>query len=239
MSIHEHSDAIKKHIIKQVEEWALKEGIEFPKGSLSKNVILSREDIETIISSKPVKPSKPKRKKKVRFNNTSKPKFNIKSNFELFVDICNKHNLVYFEYYDEHNWSGPALKVNDYVYDITASYFDSIELKCIHGTDFYIIHPKKQCKNNIKYPEEPIESCKLESESLIISTSDAEADADAEDIYNQTTASESEEELELEEWTHESKGIKYLLDVNTNNLYNIKTTDLIGKKLDEFNIEFI
>jgi hypothetical protein len=242
MSIHEHSDTIKKHIISQVEAYALENGIEFPKGSLSKHVTLSREDIDSIIN--------PPKRKNIKFNTKSKPRFNInpkKSDYDLFIKICSEHDLIYFEYYDENNWNGPGLKIDDSVYDATVGYFDSIVITSKRGTDFYIIRPTKQCKNNIKYPEEPIESCKLEPNSLIIVTSDDEAEAEAEaeaepvaeDIYNATTDSESGEELELEEWIHESKNITYLLDVNTNNLYSIQTNELIGKKLSEFNMEFI
>ena len=239
MSIHEHSHAIKKHIITQVEAYALKNGIDFPKGILSQNVFLSREDIEAII--------KPKRKN-IRFNNKSKPKtnFNIKSkgsDYDLFIKICSDHELIYFEYNDENNWNGPGLKIDADVYNVILSYFDALVITSIRGTDFYIIHPTKQCDNNIKYPEEQNETCKLEPKSLMIVTSEDEAEPLAEplaeDIYNLHDDSESGEELELDEWIHESMNIKYLLDATTNNLYCFKTNQLIGKKLDEFNMEFI
>jgi hypothetical protein len=254
MSIHEHSEAIKSYILKQVESYALENGISFPNGSLSKNITLSREDIESI-----VKPPSTKKKPKRKFKIKSKKADHVAnvvyepSDYELFVSICDQYGLEYFEFYDEHNWIGPALKVDDSEYDIINQYFNSIDVNSISGTDFYIIRPTKKCENNITYKDEPIESCKLEPTSLIIPTSDDESEYHIEhanesvevpiDIYNQPTDDEAEdnndsgEELVLDEWIHEKTNIKYLLD-GSNNLYSFQTNELIGKKLDEFTIEF-
>lgn len=234
MSISEHADKIKQHILNQVEIFALKQGISFPKDILSKNITLSREDIDSIVNP----PPKKMKKKNVLFNIKPKKKFNIKqkkdTDYNIFVSICNKHSREYFEYYDENNWCGPSLKVDDSEYDIVVEYFNSIEVKSVSGTDFYIIHPKKKCINNITYKEEPIESCQLEPKSLIISTSDDEAEPEPDNIYDQTT---DEEVLDLEEWIHEDTNIKYLLDTSTNNLYYNQSTEIIGKKIDNFRIE--
>lgn len=241
MTIFQHAEAIKLHILKQVEDFSLVQGITFPKGILSKNISLSREDINKIINPPSIKK---KKMKKMKFNLKPKKKFNIKpkkqTDYNIFVSICNQHELEYFEFYDEHNWCGPALKVDEAEYDIVVGYFNSLKVLSVSGTDFYIIHPKAMCENNITYKEVPIESCKLESTSLIISTSDDEAEAEAENnIYEQTTDEEfeSEEDLELEEWTHEDTHIKYYLDPTNNNLYSFPTTELIGQKIDEFTIE--
>jgi hypothetical protein len=246
MSIHEHSDAIKAYILKQVEAYALENGIDFPKGSLSQNITLSREDLESIVNPPPLK----KKPKKVNFNIKPKRKFNIKpkkaSDYDLFVSICGKHELEYFEFYDENNWSGPALKVDDSEYDIISQYFNSIEINSISGTGFYIIHPTNKCVNNITYKDEPIESCKLEPNSLIIPTSDDEVPVSVDEpiaevpisVYDQPTDDEeSGEELVLEEWVHEKTNITYLVDKTTNNLYCNTTEEIIGKKVDEFTIE--
>jgi hypothetical protein len=253
MTIFQYADAIKQHILKQVEAFSLEKGISFPKDSLTKNISLSREDIESIVNPSP---KKKKNEKKVQFNIKPKKKFNIKptkqTDYNLFVSICDQHGQEYFEFTDENEWCGPALKVNDSEYDIVVEYFNSIEVVSVSGTDFYIIHPKKKCINNIIYKDEPIESCKIEPKSLMIPTSDDEADDEVDDevddeanaeanIYDNTTDDEAEEsceELELEEWTHENTHIKYLLDISTNNLYSVQTTELIGKKIDEFTIEF-
>lgn len=253
MSIFQHADAIKAHILKQVEIFSLKEGISFPKAILSKNISLSREDIESIVNPPSIKKNK---MKKMQFNIKPKRKFNIKSkkqtDYNIFVSVCDINNLTYFEFYDENNWCGPALKVDEAEYDIIVGYFNSIEVHSVSGTDFFIIHPKNKCENNITYKEEPIESCQLEPTSLIIPTSDDEDAKDAKDakdandakdaeakpeanIYIQTT--DEEEELDLEEWTHEDTNIKYLLDTSNNKLYSLLTTELIGTKIDEFTIE--
>ena len=177
MTIFEHADAIKQHILKQVEVFSLEQGISFPKGVLYKNISLSREDIESIVNPPSIKK---KKKKKVQFNIKPKRKFNIKpkkqTDYNIFVSICNKHGQEYFEFYDENNWCGPALKVDEAEYDVIIGYFNSIEVHSVSGTDFYIIHPKNKCENNITYKDEPIESCQLEPTSLIIPTSDDEDD---------------------------------------------------------------
>lgn len=244
MTIFQHADTIKAHILKQVEAFSLEQGISYPIGILTKNISLSREDIEYIVN-----PPPKKKKKNMKFNIKSKKKFNVKTkqqtDYNIFVSICDQHDLEYFEFYDEHNWCGPALKVDEAEYDIIVEYFNDINIHSVSGTDFYIIHPKNQCENNITYKEEPIESCKLEPTSLIIVTSeDEEAEAEESfnpeaDIYDKTTDDEAEaEDLELEEWTHENTNIKYLLDTSTNNLYSIQSTELIGVKINEFTIEF-
>ena len=236
MTIFQHADAIKAHILKQVEIFSLKEGISFPKAILSKNISLSREDIEYIVNPPSIKKNK---MKKMQFNIKPKRKFNIKSkkqtDYNIFVSICNRHELEYFEFYDENNWCGPALKVDEAEYDIIVGYFNSIEVHSVSGTDFFIVHPTNKCENNITYKEEPIESCQLEPTSLIIPTSDDENDESEANIYIQTT--DEEEELDLEEWTHEDTNIKYLLDTSNNNLYSVLTNELIGKKIDGFTIE--
>ena len=149
MSIYEHSEAIKYHILNQVEAYALKNGIDFPKGSLSKHITFDREDIELIVN-QVIKIKK--NPKKVKFNIKTNRKFNIKpkndSDYDLFVSICVTHGLEYFEFYDENNWCGPALKVDEAEYDIVVGYFNSIEVHSVSGTDFYIIHPKNKCENN-------------------------------------------------------------------------------------------
>ena len=70
--------------------------------------------------------------------------------------------------------------------------------------------------------------CKLEDNSLIVATSDDE-------VYNGTT---DDDEVELEEWIHEGTNIKYMIDPNTHILYSFQTNEPVGKKIDEFTIEF-
>ena len=71
------------------------------------------------------------------------------------------------------------------------------------------------------------DNCKLESHSLIVSNSEDE-------IYNQTT----DDEVELEEWKHEATNTKYMIDPDTNILYSFHTNEPVGKKIDEFTIDF-
>ena len=192
MTIFQHADTIKAHILKQVEAFSLEQGISYPIGILTKNISLSREDIEYIVN-----PPPKKKKKNMKFNIKSKKKFNVKTkqqtDYNIFVSICDQHDLEYFEFYDEHNWCGPALKVDEAEYDIIVEYFNDINIHSVSGTDFYIIHPKNQCENNITYKEEPIESCKLEPTSLIIVTSEDE-EAEAEESFNPEAEAEAEAE---------------------------------------------
>jgi len=175
-------------------------------------------------------------KKKKKFNvkrnrSPKKIKFNPKSYYKTFIDICNKYNITYFEYYDENSWVGPAIKVDAPKYDKVKTYFNTLEITTLPALNFYILHPTNKCKNDIIYPKY---TNTLEQTSLIVATSD---DEDNDDIYNATTEedTDSEEEIELDEWIY-NDNTKYLID-NQNILYSYQTHERIGKKINEFKIE--
>ena len=90
----------------------------------------------------------------------------IKSDFELFVDICKANNLEYFQYNDVLNWTGPTcmISVDEYDYDK----FKDIETIIIHGPTFKLLRPKLYGNDScIEYPT-VLDECKLEPRSLIV-----------------------------------------------------------------------
>jgi len=223
-NIYNNLDTIKAFIIKQINDYANINGISFPSKSLNDSVSFTRDDLDNLLKPKPKK-IKFKPKKKLKLKVKSKPKAN---DYNKFIEMCNAHNLPYFQFFDENNWCGPAIKVNDSVYDITIDYFDTIDTKTVSGTDFYIIHPKNNLDDTIVYPKINLDSCKLENSSLMINGSD-----DEESIYNKDT---EDEIVELDEWMHQET--KYLIDSETNIVYSYQTELPIGKKIDEFTLTF-
>lgn len=230
-NLHEQLDAIKTTILNQVVTYAKSNGVDFPIDSLIENVVFTREDLEVLIN-----PPKPK-PKKIKFNPNKKPKFKP-NDYKKFVTLCKKHELVYFEFYDEHDWNGPAIKVDESEYDIICTYFDSLDIHSITGTDFYIIHPKHKFKDTTNYPDIKIETCMVDPDSLIVPTSDNEEVEPKVNSVNSIYEATTDEELELEEWEHPNTKIKYLLDTTTNIVYSDQTEQPIGKKIDEFTIKF-
>ena len=230
-NLHEQLEAIKTTILNQVVTYAKSNGVEFPIDSLIKNVSFTREDLDVLLN-----PPKPK-PKKIKFNPKKKPMFKP-NDYKKFVTLCNKHELVYFEFYDEHKWNGPAIKVDDAEYDIICTYFDSLDIHSITGTDFYIIRPKHKFKDTTNYPDIKIETCMVEPYSLIVPTSDNEQEEPKVNSVNSIYDATTDEELELEEWEHPNTKIKYLLDIATNIIYSDQTEQPIGKKIDEFTIKF-
>jgi len=170
--------------------------------------------------------SKPKSRSesKPKYSSESKPtkfkfKPNKKSSFKIFIDLCTKHNIPYFNFNDINSWNGPAIKCND---THTPSLFKSLDTTIINGYGFNIIRPTTQCINCFIYP---IYNDTLEESSLILNYSDD--DDEHSDVL--------EEVLELDEWFFQD--VKYLIDESNNILYSYQTHERVGKKVDEFNIQ--
>ena len=257
-------DDIKKYLFGEVEQYCKEHQAVLTKSTLLKHINITYEDFERTTSSKPKPKHKLRPKPKSKATNSSdiqdvinsistlslestkpKPKkLKVKSKVNVnayndFVEICKSKNLSYFQFYDEDNWIGPAINIKLDEHDSVKSYFSKIKLKIIPGTNFYLFHPLDSLTDSIEYPDESIESCKLEQTSLIAGNSDSETDS----IYDKETDNDDDldeldegELVELDEWVY--SGVKYLIDLKTNTLYSFQTNEPIGKKIDDFNIEF-
>jgi hypothetical protein len=225
-------DFIKLLVLKKVERFCGEHGITLNYEELVKHINITKEEVlESHVKPKPkklfIKPKKLFIKpKKSKHNLILKPK-KVNDDYTAFINICDTNKLQYFQFHDEHNWVGPAIKIDSNELSKISIYFKSLKITKITGTTFYIIRPTLNLKDDtIKYPIVN-DNCKLESHSLIVSNSEDE-------IYNQTT----DDEVELEEWKHEATNTKYMIDPDTNILYSFHTNEPVGKKIDEFTIDF-
>ena len=181
-----------------------------------------------------------KSKKSVKFK--VKDKENIKQSvFSQFVEICNSHNLLFFQFNDELNWKGPAIKINPDTFN--ESIFSKIDIHILYGYGFGILRPKTyEDDSNIEYEPINYNECKLEEEDIEMYNSDCTTDNEEDNTTNyknnQNEETESDEEISLEEWKFEPTNTIYLIDPETNNLYSNETETFIGKRLDDHNIDF-
>jgi hypothetical protein len=181
----------------------------------SNGITIIKSDLEhnINISIKDIKP-----KPKIKFKPKSKIKFKLKpkSNYKIFINICNSNNIVYFQYYDEHNWTGPAIKIDNTDYN-TIKFFSKFNYTTINGTDFHLIRPSTfEDDSKINY----------DNANAIITNSTANYNSD----------DQSTDELITEEW--EYRNTIYLLDKETNNVYTYQTMEFVGKKTDDYEIDF-
>ena len=222
----EHLNVIKSLLLKKVERFCSGQGITLEYKDLVKHInITSNEVLDLIDKSKPkklfIKPKKSNKKLIL------KPKNKSSIDYTTFINICDKNKLMYFQFHDQHNWVGPAINIKSDELSKISVYFKSLKTTKITGTNFYIIHPSSNLKDDhINYPMFNDE-CKLETNSLVVPNSDDE-------IFNQTT----DDEVELEEWKHEATNTKYMIDPYTNIVYSFHTNEPVGKKIDEFTIDF-
>jgi hypothetical protein len=218
-------DAIKSLLFKKIERFCSEQGITLKYSDLVKHVTITKEEVlESHEKPKPkklfIKPKKPKQKLIL------KPK-KVNVDYATFINICEDNKLQYFQFHDDNNWVGPAIKIDSADLSKISIYFKSLKTIKITGTTFYIIRPEVSLKDDtITYPIIN-DDCKLEDGSLIVATSD-------DDVYNEST----DDEVELEEWIHEGTNVKYMIDPKTHILYSFSTNEPVGKKIDEFTIEF-
>jgi len=198
------------------------------------------------IHSKPI-PFKIKRTN----TNTTKFKFKFKlkvkakqskTQFQLFVEFCNKYSLPYFQFYDHDSWCGPVTKVlqEDFerVLDVFDTVQDTIKTIILNGYGFVIIKPVQTLDDsNIQYPTSHFDACKMTEDPLQPYNSDAE---DQESTYDSESENDDtiiiEEEFIAEEWKYNNT--IYLLDTATNYLYSPSTLEFVGKKTSEFSIDY-
>ena len=171
-------------------------------------------------------------------NENSKKKFKIKNkqnDYEKFVKICNDNNLHYFQFNDEYNWKGPSIKIDQDTFDL--SIFQNLEIHLLEGFGFAIVRPKNsESDKKINYNEINYESCKiLDEDTYSLNGSDDEEYS--QNCYNEETEYE-EEEVYTEDWIFVPKNILYQLDPKTNNIYCNQTNMYVGKKIDDFNIDY-
>lgn len=186
-------------------------------------------------------------------NQTNKPTFKFKlkqkqppkNQYQLFVELCNKHSLPYFQFYDEDSWCGPVTKVLQEDFDLVLEIFESVQdsLKTIilNGFDFVIIKPVHKLDDyNIQYPTKHFEACKMTQDPLQPYNSDMDIDDDqAFDETESEAESEPlvvEEEFIAEEWKYNNT--IYLIDTSTNYVYSPSTLEFVGKKTSEFSIDY-
>tara|TARA_B100001093_G_scaffold153154_1_gene145939 strand:+ start:1619 stop:2257 length:639 start_codon:yes stop_codon:yes gene_type:complete len=183
---------------------------------------------------------------------TSKFKFKVKvkkplkTQYQLFVELCNKHSLPYFQFYDEDSWCGPVTKVvqDDFerILDVFEAAQDSLKTIILNGYGFVIIKPVQQLDDlNIQYPTSHFDACKMTHDPLEPYNTDMDVDDD--DQYSAETESESEseniiveEEFIAEEWKYNNT--LYLLDTSTNYVYSPSTLEFVGKKTSDFSIDY-
>jgi hypothetical protein len=181
--------------------------------------------------------------KKLKFK--IKQRLPSKNQFQLFVELCNKHSLPYFQFYDQDLWCGPVTKVLqedfDHVLEIFESAQDSLKTIILNGFDFVIIKPiHKLDDSNIQYPTSHFDACRMTQSPIIPYNSDMEVsdyDSDSEsDSENQEEPIVVEEEFIAEEWKYNNT--IYLLDTSTNYVYSPSTLEFVGKKTSEFSIDY-
>ena len=208
------------------------QGIDVRIQDLQQNILISQHEIDSCIqnTSKTTPTNhkikfKPKSKNnKIKFkpkhkHKPKKPK-NNNTQYNLFIDLCNTNNLTYFQFNDEFEWTGPAIKINDSDYKSTIPIFNHFEYNQIKGTGFTVIRPtsfENDFHINYNIP------------SSVYSKS------------TKTNTSDDEDIVDTIEWEFRTE--KYLLDTHNNDVYSINTHDIIGKRIysddyDDYIIEF-
>lgn len=182
-------------------------------------------------------------KKKTKFK--TKPIYNANKQFYFFVNLCNTHNLPYFQFFDDNNWKGPVIKVQPHNFDHIYSIFDKAQsyLKTIilNGYGFSIIKPiAHNDDSTIQYPKEHYILSGFTEQQYLSYNSDMERDTptdeDEDDDEDDDTTEEIYDEFIAEEWTY--NGFTYLLNTQNNYLYYPSTLEFAGKKISDFSIDF-
>ena len=194
-------------------------GITIDLKDLNSNISISIDEINSNTTKKTIK-FKPKPKlKSIKFKPTPK-----QSSYKSFIDICNINNIHYFKYNDTHNWNGPAIKIEQQHFDTQIKLFSKFDYTTINGVNFYIIRP------SISQDDDYITYKSFDSHLLSSSTIDYNSD-----IFDNTTDDEHNS-FQTEDW--EYRNTIYELDPITNNVYTKETFEFIGKKIDDYEIDF-
>ena len=74
----------------------------------------------------------------------------------------------------------------------------------------------------------------MDQDIISLNGSDDESNAG----YNSDTDLEDDEAVLTEDWTYVPDNVVYQLDTKTNNIYCNQTNQYVGKKIDDFNIDY-
>ena len=223
-----HIDSLQNLFYNKIIQFLGTQGIDIRIQDLQHNIHISQQEIDSCIQNTPTNHKikfKPKSKNnKIKFKPKPKPKpkksKNNTTQYNIFIELCNTNKLTYFQFNDEFEWTGPAIKINDSDYKSTITIFNHFEYNQIKGTGFTIIRPtsfENDFHINYNIPSS---------------------------VYNKSTktiTSDDEDSVDTIEW--EFRNIKYLLDTHNNDVYSINTYDIIGKRIysedyDDYIIEF-
>jgi len=172
--------------------------------------------------------------KKIKFKPKPKTK-SEKTDYQRFVDTCNQNNLYYFQFNDEFNWKGPSIKID--IDNFNLSIFGELEIHILEGYGFGILRPKNhESDKKIVYNEINYEQCKLLDEDILsLNGSDDESNTG---YASDTDYDDDETVIHTEDWTYIPENVIYQLDTKTNNIYCNQTNQYVGKKIDDFNIDY-
>mgnify|MGYP001356089917 CR=1 FL=1 len=171
------------------------------------------------------------RYKKINFSDL------LDGRYEKLLRNTTIHNTsfepMFTKYNDENNWQGPAIKISDGKLFDVFDLFKPLKITTLKGTNFTIIHPENHFHDaDIVYPK-IVDECKTHKTSLCPNNSDDEDDANTDEPEN--IIKNFGEETIVEDWYFD--GTKYLLD-NNNNVYSNETQEFMGRKIDEFTLDF-
>jgi hypothetical protein len=183
--------SLKKLIIKKVSIYCDKLGLIIDPDELNKHIYLSKNEIDSIIKKKTIKP---------------RIIFKVYTDYNKFIDICDSNKINYFNYYDEHDWNGPAVKCDHSSLNTYKKYFKNLSITILEGTLFYIIHPKNKCKDTINYHNSKLNT----KDSFIPDNSDNECysgdSEDSEDSGNSGDNGDNDEDNRDSEDSDEDNG---------------------------------
>ena len=221
-------DSLQNLFYNKIIQFLSTQGIDIKIQDLQHNIQISKHEIDSCIQNTPkTTPTnntikfKPKSKNnKIKFKPKPKKSKNNTTQYNIFIEICNTNKLTYFQFNDEFEWTGPAIKINDRNYKSTIPIFNHFEYNQIKGTGFTIIRPTS-----------------FENDFLINYNIPSS-------VYNKSTktiTSDDEDSVDTIEWEFRTE--KYLLDTHNNDVYSISTHDIIGKRIysdefDDYIIEF-
>lgn len=209
-----------------------------------KGVTVLLDDLKSHINDKPkhktkknhkfvVTPEKEIKPKELKFKVKVKVKANENENeiYNKFIKICIQHNLLYFKFNDEFEWKGPAIKIDSDTFD--TKIFADMDIHILYGCGFGILRPTaSENDNSIVYDTINYDECILsENES-------SPYNSDNEENLSEESESESGDEIYTEEWKFDPTNTIYQLDTITNNVYCNQTDSFVGKRIDDFHIDF-
>ena len=220
-------DNLKDLFYNKIIDFLYTQGLDIKINDLQQNIHISKNEIDSCINNTQIQSSinNTKSSNKIKFKPKPKPKHKPTpkpKQYHMFIQLCNTNKFTYFQFNDEFEWTGPAIKINDSNYSTQITPFNDADFKYtqIKGTGFKIIRPTNFEDDSYINYDLP---SSIYSKSTITNTSDDE------DI------------VDTIEW--EFRNIKYLLDTQNNDVYAINTYDIIGKRIfsqeyDDYIIEF-